>query len=237
VLAAACLSLANPVAAKPPITWVNGPLFTKSGPLPGRTTFIVRGPVDVSSLHDDFVSAFRGDSTAGQAYFATALTECLSGARVLGDPPRGIMRDERHRLGWTAFPSTMSPDTDAWAISWTESSKAGSPRLDGADSLSAVLAGTGADWLIVIDDLVATFARGETGTHRFTPSGEMLMEPGRLPVATLAARVVVLGAHPAVIGGSGRVSAWRPIWRFRKSTVDDIAESFALELERALRKR
>jgi hypothetical protein len=40
-----------------------------------------------------------------------------------------------------------------------------------------------------------------------------------------------------VIGGSGRVSAWCTTERFRKSSVDDIAESFALALERALRKR
>jgi hypothetical protein len=65
----------------------------------------------------------------------------------------------------------------------------------------------------------------------------MLMEGGKLPVATLAARVVVLGAHPAVIGGSGRVSAWQTTGRFRKTSVDDMAESFALQLERALRKR
>ena len=237
VLAAVCLSLASPAAAKPPITWVDGPAFTKSGPPPGRTTFVVHGPVDVSALQDDFVSAFGGDAAAGQAYFATALTECLSGARVLGERPHGILRDERHRLGWTAFPSTVSPDTGTWAISWTESSKADSPRLDGADSLSAALARTGADWLVVIEDLVATLAPGEPGTARFTPRGEMLMEGGRLPVATLAARVVVLGAHPAVIGGSGHVSAWRTTGRFRKSSVDDIAESCALQLERALRQR
>jgi hypothetical protein len=72
---------------------------------------------------------------------------------------------------------------------------------------------------------------------RLSPGGEMLMEGGRLPVATLEARVVVLGAHPAVIRGSGRVSAWRTIGRFRKSSVDDMAQAFALELERALGRR
>ena len=176
-----CLSLASPAAAKPPIKWVNGPVFTKSGPPAGRTTFIVHGVVDVSAFQDDFASAFGGDAAAGQAYFATALTECLSGARVLGEPPRGILRDERHRLGWTAFPSTVTADKGTWAISWSESSKADWLRLDGADSLSAALARVGADWLIVIDGLT-------TG-------------------------------------------------RFRKSSVDDIAKWFALELERALRKR
>jgi hypothetical protein len=65
----------------------------------------------------------------------------------------------------------------------------------------------------------------------------MRMEGGRLPVATLAARVVALGAHPAVIRGFGRVSAWRTTGRFRKASVDDIAGSFALALERALGKR
>src|SRR3989442_9030623 len=225
VLAAACLSLASPAAAKPPITWVDGPVFTKSGPPPGRTTFLVHGPVDVSDLQDDFVSAFRSDAAAGQAYFATALTECLSGARVLGDPPRGIMRDERHRLGWTAFLSTAPPDTGTWVISWTDSSKADSLRLDGADSLSAALARRGADWLGVIDGLVATLEPGEPGMARVAPGRQMLMEGGSLPVAPLAARVVVPGAHPAVIRGSGRVSAWRTTGRFRKSSVDDIAES------------
>ena len=83
VLAAVCLSLTSPAAAKPPITWVNGPVFPKSGPPPGRTAFVVHGPVDVSTLQDDFVSAFGGDTAAGQAYFAIALTECLSGARAL----------------------------------------------------------------------------------------------------------------------------------------------------------
>jgi hypothetical protein len=237
VLAAVCLSLASQAAAKPPITWVDGPVFTKSGPPPGRTTFLVHGAVDVSDFQDDFVSAFRGDAAAGQAYFATALTECLSGARVLGERPRGILRDERHRLGWTAFLSTVSPDTSTWMISWAESSKVDSVRLDGADSLSAALARAGADWLVVIDGLVATLEPGEPGMATFTPRGEMLMQGGTLPVATLDARVVVLGAHPGVIGGFGRVSAWRPIGRFRKSSVDGIAESFALELERALGKR
>jgi len=183
VLAAVCLSLASAAAAKPPITWVDGPMFTKSGPPPGRTTLVVHGPVDVSALQNDFVSAFGGDEAAGQAYFATALTECLSGARVLGEPPHGILRDERHRLGWTAFPSTVSPDTGTWAISWTESSKTSSPRLDGADSLSAALARAGADWLVVIDDLVAILAPGGPGMARFTPSGEMRMEGGKLPAA------------------------------------------------------
>lgn len=237
VLTAVCLSLASPAAAKPPIAWVDGPVFPKSGPPPGRTAFVVHGPVDVSALQDDFASAFDGDAAAGRAYFATALTECLSGARVLGDPPHGILRDERHRLGWTAFPPTVSPDTGTWAILWNESSKTDSPRLDGADSLSAALARTGADWLVVIDDLVATLAPGKPGMARLTPDGEMLMEGGQLPVATLAARVVVLGADPAVIRGSGRVSAWRTTGRFRKSSVDDMAESFALQLERALKKR
>jgi hypothetical protein len=65
----------------------------------------------------------------------------------------------------------------------------------------------------------------------------MLMEGGELPVATLAAHVVVLGARPPVIVGAGRVSAWRATGRFRKTSVDDIAQSFALELERALGKR
>ena len=236
VLAAVCLSLASPAAAKPPITWADGPVFPKSGPPPGRTAFVVRGPVDVSTLQEDFVSAFGGDAAAGQAYFATALTECLSGARVLGKPPRGILRDQRHRLGWTAFPATASPDTDTWAISWTESSNTDSLRLDGADSLSAALARTGADWLVVIDDLVATLAPGEPGMARFTPSGAMVMEGGKLPVAKLAARVVVICAHPVAISGSGRVSAWRTTGRFRTSSVDDFAESFALELERALKK-
>ena len=237
MLAAACLSLASPAAAKPPITWVDGPAFTKSGPPPGRTTFLVHGPVDVSDLQNDFVSAFGGDAAGGQAYFATALTECLSGARVLGERPRGILRDERHRLGWTAFLSTVSPDTGTWTISWSEWSKADSLRLDGADSLSAALARAGADWMVVLDGLVATLAPGEPGMSRLMPGGEMQMEGGKLPVATLEARVVVLGAHPAVIRGSGRVSAWRTIGRFRKSSVDGIAESFALQLERALGKR
>ena len=237
VLAAVCLSLASPAAAKPPITWGDGPVFTKSGPPPGRTAFVVHGPVNVSDLRDDFVSAFRGDSAAGQAYFANALTECFSGARVLGEKPRGIQRDERHRLGWTAFLSTAMADTSTWAISWAESSKYVSPRLDGADSMSAALARAGADWLIVIDHLVATLTPGQPGMPRFTPSGEMLMEGGKLPVATLAAHVVVLGAHPAVIRGAGRVSAWRTTGRFRKTSVDDIAQSFALELERALGRR
>jgi len=237
VLAAVCLSLASPAAAKPPITWVDGPVFTKSGPPPGRTTFLVHGPVDVSDLQDDFVSAFRGDAAAGQAYFATALTECLSGARVLGDRPHGILRDERHRLGWTAFLSSAPSDTGTWVISWTDSAKADSLRLDGADSLAAALARRGADWLVVIDGLVATLEPGEPAMPRLMPGGEMQMEGGKLPVGTLAARVVVLGAHPAAIGGSGRVSAWRTTGRFRKSSVDDIAESFALELERALKKR
>ena len=49
--------------------------------------------------------------------------------------------------------------------------------------------------------------------------------------------VVVLGAHPAVIRGFGRMSAWRTTGRFRKTSVDDMAESFVLELERALGKR
>jgi hypothetical protein len=237
VLAAMCLLLASPAAAKPPITWVNGPVFTKSGPPPARTTFLVHGPVDVSDLQDDFVSAFGGDAAAGQTYFATALTECLSGVRVLGERPRGILRDERHRLGWTAFLSTAPPDTGAWVISWTDSSNADSLRLDGADSLSAALARRGADWLVVIDGLVATLAPGEPGMSRLMPGGEIQTEGGKLPVATLDARVVVLGAHPAVIRGSGRVSAWRTIGRFRKSSVDGITESFALELERALGKR
>ena len=155
---------------------------------------------------------------------------------MLGDPPRGILRDERHRLGWTAFLSTAPPDTGTWVISWTDSSNADSLRLDGADSLSAALARRGADWLVVIDGLVATLEPGEPGMARMAPGGEMQMEGGMLPVATLAARVVVLGAHPAVIRGSGRVSAWRTTGRFRKSSVDDIAESFALQLERALGK-
>ena len=237
MLAAVCLALASPAAAKPPITWVNGPMFPKSGPPPGRTAFVVYGPVDVSAFRDDFASAFGGDTTAGQAYFATALTECLSGARLLGEKPHGIERDERHRLGWTAFPTTATQDTGTWVMSWTESSKADLPRLDGADSLSTALTRTGADWLVVIDDLVATLTPGEPGTTQLQPGGEMLMEGGQLPVATLAARVVVLGAHPAVIGGSGRVSAWWTIGRFRKSSVDDITEAFALQLERALKKR
>jgi hypothetical protein len=193
--------------------------------------------VDVSAINSDFVSAFGGDSAAGQAYFATALTECLSGARVLGDPPHGILRDERHRLGWTPLPSTVLPDTSTWVISWTGSPKADSLRLDGADSLSAALERAGADWLVVIDGLVTTLTAGEPGHAQLMPGGETLMEGGKLPVATLAARVVVLGAHPPVISGSGRVSAWRTTGRFRKSSVDDIAASFALELERALRKR
>ena len=237
VLAAVCLLLANPAAAKPPITWGNGPVFPKSGPPSGRTAFVVHGPVNVSDLREDFVSAFRGDSAVGQAYFATALTECLSGARVIGESPRGIQRDERHRLGWTAFPSTLRPDSSTWAISWAESSKYVSPRLDGADSLSAALARTGADWLIVIDGLVATLEPAEPGMAQFTPRGGMIMQGGQLPVSTLAARVVVLGAHPTGIGGFGRVSAWRSTGRFRKTSVDDIAQSFALELERALGKR
>ena len=236
VLAAVCLSLASPAAAKP-ITWVNGPVFTKSGPPPGQTSFAVHGPVDVSDLQDDFVSAFRGDSAAGQAYFATALTECLSGVRVLGERPRGIQRDERHRLGWIVFPLTATQDTGTWTISWTESSKVDLPRLEGADSLSAALARTGAEWLIVVDDIVATLTPGQPGMTRFTPSGEMQMEGGKLPVATLAARVVVLGAHPTMISGSGHVSAWRTTGRFRKTSVDDIAQSFALALERELGKR
>src|SRR6185503_3023474 len=157
VLAAVCLSLASPADAKPPISWVDGPMFAKSGPPPGRITFLVHGPVDVSDFQKDFVSAFGGDEAAGQAYFATALTECLSGARVLGARPRGIQRDERHRLGWTLFPS---PDTITWVISWTESLETDSIRLDGADSLSAALARAGADWLIVLDGLVATLAPG-----------------------------------------------------------------------------
>jgi hypothetical protein len=137
----------------------------------------------------------------------------------------------------TAFLSTAPPDTSAWVISWTDSSKADSLRLDGADSLSAALARRGADWLVVIDGLVATLAPGEPGMASFTPSGEMQMEGGNLPVATLEARVVVLGAHPAVIRGFGRVSAWRTTGRFRKTSVDDIAQSFTLALERALGKR
>src|SRR5262245_37379969 len=108
LLAAVCLSLASPAAARQ-IKWVNGPVFTKSGPPPGRTTFVVRGPVDVSAI-EEFAAAFRGDSAASQAYLATALTECLSGARVVGEPPHGIVRDERHRVGWTALPSTVPPD-------------------------------------------------------------------------------------------------------------------------------
>jgi len=228
-----CLSLASPASAKPPIKWVNGPVFAKSGPPAGRTTFMVHGSVDVSAFQDDFASAFAGDAAAGQAYFATAFIECLSGARVLGEPPHGIQRDERHRLGWTAFP----PDTSTWSITWAESSKADSLRLDGADSLSAALARVGADWLIVVDGVVATVTRGEPGTAHFTPNGGMSMEGGKLPVATITARVVVLGAHPAAIAGSGHVSAWRTTGRFRKSSVDDMAQSFALGLERALGKR
>ncbi|TMQ65800.1 MAG: hypothetical protein E6K78_07080 [Candidatus Eisenbacteria bacterium] len=60
---------------------------------------------------------------------------------------------------------------------------ASSPWLDGADSLSAALARTGADWLVVIDDLVAILAPGEPGMARFTPSGEMRMEGGKLTPA------------------------------------------------------
>ena len=237
VLAAVCLALASPAAAKPPITWVDGPVFPKSGPPPGRTAFVLNGPVDVSAFRGDFASAFGGDTLAGQAYFATALTECLSGARLLGEKPHGIERDERHRLGWTAFQPAVTQDRNTWVISWTESSKTEVPGLDGADSLSAALARTGADWLVVIDDLVATLTPGKPGTYQLQPGGEMLLEGGQLPVATLAARVVVLGAHPAVIGGSGRVSAWWTIGRFRKSSVDDITEAFVLQLERALKKR
>ncbi len=235
VLAAVCLTFASTAAAK--ITWVGRPVFKKSGPPPARTTFVVHGRVDVSEMQHDLAAAFDDDAAAGQAYFLTALTECLSGARVLGEPQHGILRDERHRLGWAALPSTVPPDTGTWGISWTESTKTASPVLDGADSLSAALARKGADWLVVIDELVATLESGQSPQPGFTPRGEWQMQPGKLPVANLAARVVVLGGHPAVIVGSGHVSARRTIGRFRKSSVDGIAESFTLQLERALGKR
>ncbi len=237
VLAAACLLLASPVAAKPPISWTKGPVFAKSGPPPGRTAFIVRGPVNVSSLRDEFVSAFAGDTTAGQAYFVTALSECLSGARVLGEAPHGIMRDERHRLGWAAFRSPAPPDSVTWTLAWTESAQVDSLELDGADSLSAALARSGADWLVLIDHLVATLEHGHPGMAHFMPNGQMRMEGGALPVATLAARVAVLSAHPVAVAGAGHVSAWRTTGRFRRTSVDDMAESFALQLERELKKR
>lgn len=233
VLVAACLSLASPAAAKPPITWVHGPVFPKSGPPPARTTFLVHGPVDVSDLGDDVAKAFGGDAAAGQAYFASALTECLAGARVLGEPPRGIQRDERHRLHWRELAPS---DTTTWSITWIDSVRT-SVTLVGVDSLSAALARTGADWLIILDGLVTTLEPGKSGMANFTPSGEMQIQGGQLPVGTLAARVVVLGGHPAAVVGYGRVSAWRTTGRFRKTSVDDIAQSFALELERALGKR
>jgi hypothetical protein len=236
-LAAMCLFLATPAVAKPPITWVDGPVFPKTGPPPARTAFVVHGPVDVSDLRHDFVSAFAGDSAAGQAYLATALSECLSGVRLLGEPPHGIQRDERHRLGWTAFPLAAPPDTATWRIVWTDSLKVTSLRLEGADSLSSALPRAGADWLIVIDGLVATLEPGRPGMNHFTPSGEMLTEGGQPPRATLTARVVVLGAHPGAIVGYGRVSAWFDTGRFRKTSVDDMARWFALELERTLKKR
>jgi len=193
----------------------------------------VQGPVNVSDLKDHFAKAFGGDSTAGQAYFVTALTECFSGARVLGEPPHGIQRDERYRLGWKTLPLAAHPDTVTWSISWIDSA---SFKLVGADSLSCALARTDADWLIVIDGLVTTLDAGQPGMTSFTPGG-MQMASGSLPVGTLAARVVVLGGHPAAVVGSGRVSAWRTTGRFRKTSVDDIAQSFALELDRALGKR
>jgi hypothetical protein len=236
LLAAVCLSIASAAAAKPSITWVSGPVFSKSGPPPGRTTFIVQGPVDVSDLQDDFAKAFGGDSTAGQAYFVTALKECLSGVRVLGEPPHGIQRDERHRLAWRAFPTAVPSDTVTWSTTWVDSAKT-SPTLHGADSLSAALARTDADWLIAIDGLVATLEPGQPGMTHFTPYDEMRTEGGQLPVATLTALVGVLGAHPGAIVGYGRVSAWFQTGRFRKTSVDDMARWFALELERALKKR
>jgi hypothetical protein len=211
---------------------VNEPVFTKSGPPPARTTFLVHGTVDVSGFEKDFTSAFGHDAAAGQAYVVTALTECLSGVRLLGDPPRGILRDERHRLNWRAFP----PDTSTWRISWTDSMENTSVKLDGADSLAAALGRHSSEWLIVIDGLAATLEHGEPGIATLTPGG-MVMGGGTPPVATLEARVVVLGAHPAAIVGSGHVSGWRTIGRFRKSSVDNITEAFALELERALAKR
>src|SRR5262249_50877869 len=154
----------------------------------GRTAFLLHGTVDVTDFQSDFAHAFGGDAAAGQAYFATALTECLSGVRVLGEPPHGIQRDERHRLAWTAFP----PDTNTWRVFWTDSLKAASVRLDGADSLTAALARAGADWLIVLDGMVATLAPAEPGMSHFTPSGGMITEGGQLPVATVDARVLVL---------------------------------------------
>src|SRR5262249_15534570 len=119
-----------------------------------------------------------------------------------------------------------------WSISWIDST---SFKLVGADSLSGALARSDADWLIVIDGLVTTLDAGEPGMASFTPSG-MQVAGGSLPVGTLDARVVVLGGHPAAVVGYGRVSAWRTTGRFRKTSVDDIARTFALELDRALAK-
>ena len=235
VLAAVCMSLASPAAAKP-ITWVNGAPFKRSGPPPGRTAFILDGPIDASAFQSDFVHAFDGDSSAGQTYFTTVLKECLTGARLLGDPPHGIIRDQRHRLDWRPLPETDAAESGRWVITWTGSATIASPVRNGADSLSAALARMGSDWLIVIDDLVANLEPGEPGETTFTPEGEMRTEGGKLPVATLTARVLVVGAHPPVIAGSGHVSGWRNIGRFRKSSVDGIAESFVLALERALGK-
>jgi len=234
VLAAMGVLLASSAAAgKPPITWVNGPVFAKSGPPPGRTSFLIHGSVDVSDFHDAFVHAFGGDAAAGQAYFATAFGECFSGARLLGEVPHGIQRDERHRLAWTAFP----PDTTTWRISWVDSLNADSLRLSGADSLTTALARANTDWLIILDGLVATLSSGQPGMSQFTPSGGMSVVGGQAPEATVDARVVVLGGKPAAVVGYGRVSTWFETGRFRKTSVDDMVRWFALDLERALGKR
>ncbi len=221
-------------ATKRPIIF-RDPSFKDYSVLKNRCAFLLWDSINISSVVNDFISAFDGDPASGELFIRKFLVDCLTGRQKIYTPPSSTYRSKK--LAFSSLDSihtdlTLSQDTYGIATL----------TVVNRESLSSALADAQVEYLIVIYGLTVTrgaaaYAGPMAGFQDFPVKG-MTTVPGGGDVkfATMSAQVFVLRKVSMSIVWNGFISGkWNIGYNFTKNTAKGVTKAFVIDLCYALR--
>ena len=225
--------LSTSCSVKRPIIF-SDPSFKDYKVLKNRCGFLLCDSINISSVVQDFISAFDGDPASGEAFIQAYLADCLTGRQKIY-----VNLPSRRRF-WLAFSLLDSIHTDL-TIS-QDAYGVAKLKVKNNESLSSALAAAQVEHLIIIYGLTvkratAAYVEPMTGIQDFPVKGTTLVPGGSVSkLATMSAQVFVLRTESMSVVWNGFISGkWNIGFNFTRNTAKGVTEAFVIDLGLALR--
>jgi len=194
--------------------------------LKNRCGFLLCDSINISSVVQDFISAFDGDPASGESFIREFMGDCLTGKKRFNISKTSSRKLALFQLDNIHTDLTISQD--AYGIAKL--------KVKNNESLSSPLAAAQVEHLIIIYGLTVKRGTGlAVGIQDFPVKGTTLV-PGGSKLATMSAQVFVLRTESMLVVWNGFISGeWDIGYNFTRNTVKGVTEAFVRDLCRALR--